>query len=104
MLSNQQKDKLKSSWGDKATSMSCMAEVRIYDPLSAWECYIYAMNPEDEDEISCIINGFTIEAIEWRLNELYERYNVEGEPVQLDQEYRPRRAAELFKILHERKQ
>jgi hypothetical protein len=62
------------------------------------------MNPEDEDEISCIINGFTIEALEWSLSELCTHYNELGDTVQLDPDYRPRRAAELFKYLHERKE
>lgn len=102
MLSNSQREKLKASWGEKASSMACMAEVRVYDPLSPWECYIYALNPENEDEICCIIKGFFVEVTEWRLSELASRFNAEGEPVQVDYEYRPRRAAELFKILNER--
>ncbi len=103
MLNNKQKEKLKASWGEKASSMACMAEVRFYDPLSPWECYIYAMNPEDEDEICCLIKGFFVEATEWRLSELASRFNAYGEPPQIDQEYRPRRAAELFKLLNEGK-
>lgn len=102
MLNTKQKDKLKANWGDKASAMACMAEVRVYDPLSPWECYIYALNPEDEDEICCIINGFSLEICEWRLSEIATRFNAEGEAVQMDNEYRPRRAAELFKILNQK--
>lgn len=101
MISHSQKEKLKASWGDKASSMACMAEVRVYDPLSPWECYIYALNPENEDEICCIIKGFFVEVCEWRLSELASRFNANGEPVQVDYEYRPRRAAELFKSLNQ---
>lgn len=101
MLNDRQKEKLKASWGDKASSMACMAEVRVYDPLSPWECYIYAMNPEDEDEICCLIKGFFVEVTEWRLSEIASRFNANGEPVEVDYEYRPRRAAELFKILNQ---
>lgn len=103
MLSHSQKEKLKASWGDKASSMACMAEVRVYDPLSTWECYVYAMNPENEDEIACIINGFFVEVCNWSLSELTSRFNSDGEPLQIDYEYRPRRACELFKILNERR-
>ncbi len=102
MLNSDQKTKLKSYWGEKASSMACMAEVRVFDPLSPWECYIYALNPENEDEICCIIKGFSVEITEWRLSELASRFNAEGEPVQIDSNYRPQRAAELFKILNER--
>lgn len=103
MLSHNQKEKLKASWGEKASSMACMAEVRVFDPLSPWECYIYALDPEDEDTICCIIKGFFVEVCEWRLSEVASRFNANGEPVQVDTEYRPRRAAELFKILNQRR-
>jgi hypothetical protein len=79
--------------------MACMAEVRVYDPLSSWECYIYALNPQDEDEICCIIKGFFVEVTTWKLSEIQQRFNSEGEHVVVDNEFRPRRAAELFKIL-----
>lgn len=101
MLNNIQKEKLKANWGSPASSMACLAEMRVYDPLSSWQCYIYAMNPDDEDQISCLIKGFTTEACEWRLSELQSRFNAEGEPLQVDTEYRPRRVAELFKKLSE---
>ena len=81
--------------------MACLAEVRVYDPMSSWECYIYALNPEDEDEICCIIKGFFVEVTTWKLSELFQRFNVEGECPVVDYEYRPRRACDLFKILSE---
>lgn len=101
MLSNKQIETLKSSWGEKADSMGCLAEVRVYDPLSSWECYIYAINPEDEDEIMCIINGFNVEVTTWRLSEMRLHYNAYGESPIIDKEYRPRRVAELFKKISE---
>ena len=101
MLNIKQQEKLKANWGEKASSMACMAEVRVYDPLSPWECYIYAMNPDDEDEICCIIKGFFVEVCEWRLSELASHFNAHGEAPEVDKEYRPRRAAELFKKLSE---
>jgi len=104
MLSHSQTEKLKANWGEKANSMACMAEVRLYDPLSLWECYIYALNPEDDDEIECIIKVGrncrpTLE--QWQLSHIQALFNAHGEGVQVDQEYRPRRAAELFKKLNE---
>lgn len=79
--------------------MACRAEVRVYDPLSQWECYIYALNPEDEDEICCILCAFSVEITRWTLSELSNLFNSEGERVQVDQEYRPRYADNLYKIL-----
>lgn len=102
MLSDKQKEKLKASWGEKADAMACLAEVRVYDPLSTWECYIYALNPQDEDEIACMINGFSLEVCDWKLSEISLTFNANGESPIIDDEYRPRRAAELFKVLSER--
>jgi len=96
--------KLKNNWGDKAESLACMAELRVYDPLSDWQCYIYAMNPDNEDEIMCLISGGkNVEPIttEWALSEMELLYNSDGEGVEIDKEYRPRRTDELFKILNQ---
>jgi hypothetical protein len=99
MLSHNQKEKLKANWGAKADSMACRVEVRVYDPLSNWECYIYAMNPENEDEICCLIKGFSVEVIVWSLSELASRFNQEREMPLIDNEFRPRMVAELFKLI-----
>ncbi len=100
MLTEKQKDKLKSNWGEKADSLQCLAEVRIYDPCSNWQCYIYAMNPENEDEIKCIIEGFIVSIEEkWQMSSIENLYNSNGESVKIDEEYRPKRADEVFKNL-----
>ncbi len=101
MISQNLKNKLMANWGEKADSMACMAEVRIYDPLSPWECYIFAMNPEDEDEIACIFNGYSVEVCDWRLSEMATMFNELGENPLIDYEYRPRQAAALLKKLTE---
>lgn len=82
-----------------------MAELRVYDPLSSWECYILAINPDDHDHISCIYNSHIVgpqvdEASS--LADLQLCYNREGESPIVDIEYRPRRAAELFKRLSDK--
>lgn len=100
-ITPKQKEKLLANWGEKANSMACLAEVRVYDPLSSWECYIYALNPDGEDEIACLIKGFFVEVCDWKLSELAERFNAEGEPLEIDHEYRPRMTAEIFKRLNE---
>ncbi len=104
MITNKQKEKLKANWGEKADCMASNAEVRVYDPLSAWTCYIYALSPEDDNTIKCIIVGGKNDEpmdTEWSLYELSMLYNSEGEGVIIDREYRPRQAAELFKLLNE---
>jgi len=104
MLNHKQIEKLKANWGEKAEAMSCFAEVRVYDPNSFWECYIYSLNPEDEDEIDCIVKvGKDQPACveRWFLTNIKCLFNSHGEGVKVDLEYRPKRAAELFKKLNE---
>ena len=103
MIKQKQMEKLKASWGVIAESMDCKAEVRVYDPLSLWECYIYSMNPDNEDEIMCLISGGkNLEPIitQWKLSELSYLYNADGEGVEIDEEYRPRHIAEILKRLN----
>lgn len=83
--------------------MACYAEARFYDPCSTWQCYLLAMNPQDQDEIVCILDGFDVELCNYSLKELFTKYNVEGECVMCDTEYKPRIAAQIFKTLNERK-
>ena len=103
MLTHEKKQRLINNWGERADSLECMAEVRVFDPLSSWECFIYALNPDDENQISCIINGFEVEITIWSLSELAMCFNSHGEAPQIDKEYRPRQTAILYKILKERK-
>lgn len=97
MLNKKQLEKLKANWGSKAEALDCFAEVRIYDPLSSWECYILAVNPEEEDEIICIISGTHVEVCVWNLN--LRLFNSNGEKPHVDTEYRPRLASEVLKKL-----
>lgn len=104
MLNETQIEKLKANWGARAEALACYAEVRLFDPCSSWQCFIVAMNPDDEDEIYCIIstNPKTQPDVSvWSLVDVSLLFNSEGEGVRVDQEYRPMRAAELFKKLSE---
>ena len=103
MIHHVQKEKLKNNWGDKANSMACFVETRVYDPLSSWECYIYALNPIDEDQILCIINGLTVEVTDWTMKELFALFNEHGDPPRVDVEFKPRRASEIFKQLNDKR-
>lgn len=104
MLNDKQKQNLIHNWGEKADALACLSEVRVYDPASTWECYIYALNPEDEDECDCIVKvsskqRATIER--WFLTNISSLFNSEGEGVQIDEDYKPRMACELMKKLNE---
>jgi len=96
------KQKLMKNWGEKADSLECMAEVRVYDPSSSWECFIYALNPNDEDEIECIIRGSKMEEpfiCVWAFSRMASFSNSLMDGVVIDHEYRPMHAAILFNKL-----
>jgi hypothetical protein len=99
MLTKSQIEKLNANWGDKADSLACKAEVRIYDPDSTWEMMIYAMNPEDNDTIKCIViphKNFCAILDEWKLSEVTKFFNHFGEHPEIDKEFRPREVTELI--------
>ena len=103
MINQHVKTILMKNWGDEADSLNCYAEVKFIDPLSDWQCYIYALNPDDEDRIECLLYTRTmgVQLANWSLKELCLLHNEEGESPIIDAEYRRTRASELFKKLNE---
>ena len=101
-LNQKQLEKLKANWGARAQALACYAEIRVYDPLSNWECYLLAVNPNDDNELNCIISTnkwASPNVSDWTLDELNMLYNSAGESPVIDEEYRPVWAFELFKKL-----
>ncbi len=91
---------LTKNWGEKADAMDCYCEVKFIDVFSRWECYIFALNPEDENGIQCIVkHKDDVEIVEWSLDELNRHYNTEGEYPTLDNEFRRIKADVLYKRL-----
>jgi len=103
MLSPKQVETLQKNWGVISECLSCKSEVRVYDPLSTWECYIHAMNPDNPDEVVCIINGETVEVSIWSLKEIAALFNSHGDSIRVDTSYRPRLAKEVYKSLRKDK-
>ena len=91
---------LLSNWGEKANALDCYCEVKFIDEYSDWACYIYALNPFDEDTIACIIKGPWVELAEWSLKELYFTYNTQGDHPVIDQEFRRIHASVLYHKLN----
>lgn len=102
-ISEEIQQKLINNWGDHALCLNCYVEIAYHDPLSKWVCYIFAMNPDNLDEISCIIDHFDTIVRNWSLQDLYEQFNTDGEPMEIDHEFRRIHAATLFKRLSETK-
>ncbi len=98
MLPLNVKTRLMDNWGERADAMECYCEVCFIDDLSEWKCYIFALNPEDEDTIQCIVyHKNLVQIAEWTLTDLHKHYNVEGEYPIIDEEFRPQKAGELFR-------
>lgn len=98
MLNKKILDKLQENWGERANSLNCYAEVRFYDPFSSWSCYLFAMDPMEQDDIQCLVSeGEFFCIIHWKLHQLYSAYNCEGNSPFLDDEYRPIHMSTLVK-------
>lgn len=101
MISGRVKDLLKRNWGEKAEAMACYAEAKLMHPRRAVAWYLFAMNPEDEDEICAIVANPFPSAYRGSLSEILEAYQGVAEDLQLDQEFRRIRADVLYKKLQE---
>jgi hypothetical protein len=97
MISEQNKDKLKENWGEKADGLDCLAYVKVVGAERDWACFIFAMNPENEDEVMTITRDFhDYEIMEWSVKDLFALYNKEGEYVYVDKEYKPKNVKTLL--------
>jgi len=91
-------NELLNNW-DTAESLNCNAILRYYDPNSYWQCFILAVNPQDEDEMYCIIASVEVDSQVWRFSEMNRLFNSDGESPSLDLTFRPIRADVLLKQL-----
>lgn len=90
------------NWGESADSLQCNAEIRLYDPLSTFQCYIIAMCPDDENTLYCILHTNKCTRPVATLHPLWQleqSYNEHGEGLEIDTEYRPRQAVEILRDL-----
>lgn len=92
-------DLMRAQWGARALGLHCMAVLRFYDTKSRWCCYVLSINPEDNDEMVCIVRGESVEIIEWKFSEMNEMFNADGDGVFLDLEFRPCNASIVYKKL-----
>lgn len=101
MLSESQKQKLMSNWGERSDSLHCNAEVRLYFPNHSWECYLVALDPSDDNTCLCIEyfrKNIPIVLIR-NLEEINGLYGQDGEPPLNDPEFRPIQAEQLLRKL-----
>ena len=91
-------DRLKANWVDKADALDCYAEIKYYDPLSSWCCYVFAMD-EYEETISVLLysNALGAEITKMNVEDLSYMYNENGEPPVIDGEFRRKKVTEILK-------
>lgn len=97
MITEKQKQQLRDNWGDLADSLHCKAILRIYDDHSTWQCYVLAMNPQDDDIVKCVIFGFTIMVDDCRLSEIFAMYNENGDHPRIDYDFVPRNISTIMR-------
>jgi hypothetical protein len=100
LLSQSVKSRLKSNWGEKSAALDCYAEAKLIDPLSSWACYLFAMD-NNEEMIECLLysDSMGVEIHTESLEEIFQRYNEQGENPVIDTEYRRTRVVELLRRL-----
>ncbi len=94
--------RLLKNWGESADSLQCKAEIRLYDAESGWECFIYAINTDDLNEIKCIIHAESLEICDWTIEELKNCYNYCGDAPTIDYDFVPRECNEIIRSLKEK--
>jgi hypothetical protein len=105
LLDDKTIEKLKAAWKDNEEPWQAYCLVKLYDPLSHWQCYLLAIDPLDEEwAYGLLVNE---EGDFWGMNLIdlpsaLASYNREGELMEIDNAFRPIQALELFKILKER--
>lgn len=99
MLTNNQIARLLANWGERADALDCNAEVRIYDPNGPWECYIYALEPNEQDQIACILSGESVEITAWSMAQMQLTFNANGEPPENDMSFVPIKITRLLEKL-----
>jgi len=98
------KQVLWKNWELRETPYDLKAEIRLHIPLTGWEAYLIALNPENDDECIALVNtpenGWICEETAfWGFETLVQNSDEQI----IDKEYRPRLVKELIKILNKRK-
>ncbi len=103
MIPDSIKERLKQNWGSRADALACYAEMRIFDPLSCWECYFLALDPDEENaKVIIVDHDRLVHVVEESANHLLTKWNGQGDIVEQDPHFVRRQASALFKVLNER--
>ena len=102
MLDDDVIERLKKNF-EHVDALGGIAEVRLYDPLSSWECYILAIDPENEEFAAVMMcDGGRLWFEEVSLHDLLLKHNLDGELMEIDHDFIPCSVLELHKTLVKR--
>lgn len=99
LISDKQKNSLMKNWGARAEAMDCFAEVKLSDLDGYCAFYIYAMNPCNPDEVMAIIHLVEAFTACCSLKEIALFHNSRGETLEIDREYRKKKANVILREL-----
>lgn len=101
MIPQKTLDKLELNWGDVAEGMACKCELRIFDPTSSRELYVYAINQDDDLFKAVYADSKTVDNIQEQFHELVMYLREMPDAFQIDNYYVPRNINEVYKKLKE---
>lgn len=99
MINHSTRMQLLDNWGDEMYALEKLAPVKFHEPHSGFECYVIALDHEDNDTIYVLVHNKEISISLWSLRDLYLWMNRNGDKLEVDDEYRPRKAKEIFSRL-----
>ena len=82
----------------KITWSDCLALVKVKHPLSTWSWYIISQDPEDDNYLWVITDGYEVESGSF-LKCDFDDLLIDGLPFQIDSNFKPINAGELFSNL-----
>jgi hypothetical protein len=97
------KERLKANWDARALNMQCHAEACITQEDAYLTYWLLAMNPQDEDEVIVLGNGFAEFPFTLNLPETLADFEAGDHPFTLDKEFKRQSASEIYKRIRGKK-
>lgn len=96
MIPEHHKEQLQKNWMLRDT-LEYLAEFRIYDSLSDFELFPLAI---EDDQVYCMVGKglcMPLQTVHMHIKDLENMYNRDGEQLEIDHEYRKRKAKDILK-------
>lgn len=95
-------EELKTAW-NKADMLEVFALFRIDDPAGGLTFYVLAVDPDDEDQMMCIVDSpVSLEVTAVNMKDVFALHDNEGNKARIDPGFRPINAYTLFNKLRKK--